>query len=36
LLDRVRAAGARVARLDVRRPGLAEVFVALTGRELRE
>jgi ABC-2 type transport system ATP-binding protein len=36
LLARVAAAGATVVRLDVRRPGLAEVFVALTGRELRE
>ena len=36
LLDRVRAADLRVMRLDVRRPGLAEAFVALTGRGLRE
>lgn len=36
LLERVHASGRRVVRLDVRRPGLAEVFVALTGRELRE
>jgi ABC-2 type transport system ATP-binding protein len=36
LLERVQRSGARVVRLDVRRPGLADVFVALTGRELRE
>jgi ABC-2 type transport system ATP-binding protein len=36
LLARVAASGATVERVDVRRPGLAEVFVALTGRGLRE
>lgn len=36
LLERIRRNGGRVVRLDVRRPGLADVFVALTGRELRE
>jgi ABC-2 type transport system ATP-binding protein len=35
-LEEVRRAGCRVARLDVRRPGIAEVFVQLTGRDLRE
>jgi ABC-2 type transport system ATP-binding protein len=36
ILEQVAAAGCRVVRLEVKRPGLAEVFVALTGRELRE
>jgi ABC-2 type transport system ATP-binding protein len=36
LLDALRAAGCTVSRLDVRRAGLAELFVHLTGRELRE
>jgi ABC-2 type transport system ATP-binding protein len=36
LLERVRKAGCHVERLDVRRPGLAEVFMRLTGRDLRE
>ena len=36
ILEKVRLAGCRVARLDVRRPGIAEVFVRLTGRDLRE
>lgn len=36
LLERVRAAGARVEDLEVRRPTLQAVFLHLTGRELRE
>jgi ABC-2 type transport system ATP-binding protein len=36
LLHRLREAGASVRDLQVRRPGLAEVFITLTGRELRE
>jgi ABC-2 type transport system ATP-binding protein len=36
LVDRIRQAGCRVASLDVRRPGLADVFMQLTGRDLRE
>ena len=36
LLDGIREAGGRVVQLDVRRPGLAEVFMQLTGRDLRE
>ena len=36
LLDQIRKAGCHVERLDVRRPGLAEVFMQLTGRDLRE
>jgi ABC-2 type transport system ATP-binding protein len=36
LLDGIRDAGGRVVHLDVRRPGLAEVFMQLTGRDLRE
>jgi ABC-2 type transport system ATP-binding protein len=36
LLENVRAAGHRVTHLDVRRAGLAEVFMQLTGRDLRE
>ena len=36
LLDRVRDAGCRVVHLDVRRPGLTEVFMSLTGKDLRE
>jgi ABC-2 type transport system ATP-binding protein len=35
-LEKVRRAGCRVAGLDVRPPGIAEVFVQLTGRDLRE
>lgn len=36
LLESINSAGCGVVRLEVRPPGLAEVFVALTGRELRE
>ena len=36
LIHRLREAGASVRDLQVRRPGLAEVFITLTGRELRE
>ncbi len=36
LIHRLREAGAAVRDLQVRRPGLAEVFITLTGRELRE
>ena len=36
VLAAIDSAGCRGVRLEVRRPGLAEVFVALTGRELRE
>jgi hypothetical protein len=36
LLERVRAAGATVEDLEVRRPTLQSVFLHLTGRELRE
>ncbi len=36
LLERVRAAGATVEDLEVRRPSLQAVFLRLTGRELRE
>jgi len=36
LLGAIRDSGRRVVSLDVRRPGLAEVFVRLTGRDLRE
>ncbi|MFI5168434.1 MAG: ABC transporter ATP-binding protein [Thermoanaerobaculales bacterium] len=36
LLHRLRDAGSAVRDLQVRRPGLAEVFITLTGRELRE
>lgn len=36
LLEQVRRAGCRIAHLDVRRSGIAEVFMALTGRDLRE
>jgi ABC-2 type transport system ATP-binding protein len=36
LLDGIREVGCRVSHLDVRRAGLAEVFIRLTGRELRE
>jgi len=36
LLGNVRESGYRVTRLDVRRAGLAEVFLQLTGRDLRE
>jgi ABC-2 type transport system ATP-binding protein len=36
LLDVIRAAGCHVEQLDVRRPGLAEVFMRRTGRDLRE
>jgi ABC-type multidrug transport system ATPase subunit len=36
LLDEVRRAGCQVVQLDVRRAGLADVFMRLTGRDLRE
>ena len=36
LLDLIRKAGCHVEQLDVRRPGLAEAFMQLTGRDLRE
>ena len=36
LLEDVRRAGGRVVQLDVRRPGIAEVFMHLTGKDLRE
>ena len=36
LLQRVRAAGARVEDLEVRRPGLHAAFLHLTGKDLRE
>jgi ABC-2 type transport system ATP-binding protein len=36
LLQGIREVGCRVAHIDVRRPGLAEVFMQLTGRDLRE
>jgi ABC-2 type transport system ATP-binding protein len=36
LLERIRAVGATVLDLEVRRPSLAGVFLKLTGRELRE
>lgn len=36
LLDEIRKTGCHIERLDVRRPGLAEVFMQLTGRDLRE
>jgi ABC-2 type transport system ATP-binding protein len=36
ILAEVRRAECRVARLDVRRPGIAEAFMQLTGRDLRE
>jgi ABC-2 type transport system ATP-binding protein len=36
LLEGIREVGCRVAHLDVRRAGLAEVFMRLTGRDLRE
>jgi len=36
LLARVREAGHRVALLDVRRAGLAEAFLEITGKDLRE
>ena len=36
LLEDVRRAGGHVVQLDVRRPGIAEVFMQLTGRDLRE
>lgn len=36
LLEEVRQAGGHVVQLDVRRPGIAEVFMHLTGRDLRE
>lgn len=36
LLADVRRAGGHVVQLDVRRPGIAEVFMQLTGRDLRE
>lgn len=36
LLAAVQRAGGHVVQLDVRRPGIAEVFMELTGRELRE
>jgi ABC-2 type transport system ATP-binding protein len=36
LLERVRAAGLRVEDVEVRRRGLHEVFIHLTGKDLRE
>lgn len=36
LMESIGSAGCQIVRLEVRPPGLAEVFVALTGRELRE
>ena len=36
LLEELQRAGGHVVRLDVRRPGIAEVFMRLTGRDLRE
>jgi ABC-2 type transport system ATP-binding protein len=36
LLERVRAAGSQIQDVDVRGGGLHEVFLSLTGRELRE
>ena len=36
LLADVERAGGHVVQLDVRRPGIAEVFMQLTGRDLRE
>ncbi len=36
MVRRLADAGATVEGLDVRRPGLADVFIHLTGRELRE
>jgi len=36
LLTDVQRAGGHVVELDVRRPGIAEVFMHLTGRDLRE
>jgi ABC-2 type transport system ATP-binding protein len=36
MVRQLAAAGAAVEGLDVRRPGLADVFIHLTGRELRE
>jgi ABC-2 type transport system ATP-binding protein len=36
LLEEIRQAEGRVVHLDVRRPGIAEVFMQLTGRDLRE
>jgi ABC-2 type transport system ATP-binding protein len=36
LLADVQRAGGHVVELDVRRPGIAEVFMHLTGRDLRE
>ena len=36
LIERVRAAGCRVEDVEVRRHGLHEVFLKLTGKELRE
>ena len=36
LLEEVRQAGGHVAHLDVRRPGIGDVFMQLTGRHLRE
>jgi ABC-2 type transport system ATP-binding protein len=36
LLEKIEEVGCRVAHLDVRRTGLTEVFMRLTGRDLRE
>ena len=36
LLAEIQQAGGRVVELDVRRPGIAEAFMHLTGRDLRE
>jgi len=36
MLERLRAVGCHVEHLEVRSPGLAQVFLELTGRELRE
>jgi len=36
LLKEVQRAGGHVVQLDVRRPGIADVFMRLTGRDLRE
>ena len=36
LLEDVQQAGGHVIQVDVRRPGIAEVFMHLTGRDLRE
>jgi ABC-2 type transport system ATP-binding protein len=36
LLATITASGIEIENLEVRRPGLGQVFLALTGRELRE